>query len=114
MREEQPDLPPSGDLDTPDQLLEALKQNASLKSLTNGAEWGKLMAFVEEQVKKRKDALWMTTITAENRDDLNVMRGETLGLLLLEEYVKQQVLANDNVIELYKAEAKLQEQRDAG
>ena len=101
------DIPSTEEEEGGEQLEEALKQNEVLKALTKSRAWGMILAFVEDQKKRRADHIQLTPVTAENMGEQNFMRGEISGLVLLEGYINSLVGDATNVIQLFREQEKL-------
>lgn len=95
-------------------LSEAVIQTEQLKGLTKSPLWVKLVAYIEDEALQRAEAILGTVITESNRDLLNGIRGERLGLLAVKKWFEDNYGAAEQVKQLFAASSALREDERNG
>lgn len=89
----------------------AVVQRDKLKSLTSSTEWGMVLAFIADQSSKRVLEI-MTKVEVDEaaRQEVAFTKGEYNGLQLVKVYVEQQLGTAEDLVALFKEQAKLENQ----
>lgn len=95
-----------------EEFLTAVKQKAQIKELTKSPLWANMLVFVQDQVKRREDFVLSTAITSENIGEVNTIRGEILGLKLLENWIKDQFTQAGELEALFNRAKRMREERE--
>ena len=91
----------------------AVDQRDRLRGLTSSTEWGMVLAFINDQCNKRVLEI-MTTVEwdAESAAKVHFSKGEYNGMQLVKAFVESQLQTAEDLVALYKEQAKLENSSD--